>query len=41
VIDIGPDAGDAGGNVVAAGPPDEVAASPGSRTAPYLKACLR
>ncbi|MFJ6934508.1 ABC transporter [Streptomyces sp. NPDC101132] len=36
VIDLGPGGGDAGGRVVAAGPPAEVAAAPGSRTAPYL-----
>ncbi|MBW8882457.1 MAG: hypothetical protein JF615_13870 [Asticcacaulis sp.] len=36
VIDIGPGAGDAGGTVVAAGPPATVAACAQSRTAPYL-----
>ena len=36
VIDIGPGAGDEGGQVVAAGTPAEVVASPKSRTAPYL-----
>jgi excinuclease ABC subunit A len=36
VIDIGPGAGEAGGTVVAAGPPAKVAASRASRTAPYL-----
>jgi excinuclease ABC subunit A len=36
VIDIGPGAGDEGGRVVAAGTPDEVAATKTSRTAPYL-----
>jgi excinuclease ABC subunit A len=36
VIDIGPGAGDEGGRVVAAGTPAGVAASPRSRTAPYL-----
>jgi excinuclease ABC subunit A len=41
VIDIGPGAGEAGGNVVASGPPVEVAASRKSRTAPYLQAYLR
>jgi excinuclease ABC subunit A len=36
VIDIGPGAGEDGGRVVASGPPEEVAQSPVSRTAPYL-----
>lgn len=36
VIDLGPGAGEAGGRVVAAGPPAEVAVAPESRTAPYL-----
>ncbi|MDB5953123.1 MAG: excinuclease subunit, partial [Massilia sp.] len=36
VIDIGPEAGEAGGKIVAAGPPREVARAEGSRTAPYL-----
>ncbi|GAA3491045.1 excinuclease ABC subunit UvrA [Streptomyces cremeus] len=36
VIDLGPGGGDAGGRVVAAGPPREVAQAPDSRTAPYL-----
>lgn len=36
VIDIGPDAGDDGGRVVAAGAPAEIAHHAPSRTAPYL-----
>jgi excinuclease ABC subunit A len=36
VIDIGPGAGEAGGKVVAAGPPAEVVRAKESRTAPYL-----
>src|SRR5665213_4052986 len=36
VIDIGPGAGDAGGKIVAAGAPADVARSRTSRTAPYL-----
>ncbi|MDB5936381.1 MAG: excinuclease subunit [Massilia sp.] len=36
VIDIGPNAGEAGGKIVAAGPPREVAKVKASRTAPYL-----
>ena len=40
VIDLGPGAGDAGGTIVAAGPPQTVAQSQRSRTAPYLRARL-
>jgi excinuclease ABC subunit A len=40
VIDLGPGAGDSGGTVVAVGSPHAVAATPGSRTAPYLAARL-
>jgi excinuclease ABC subunit A len=40
VIDIGPGAGDEGGQVVAAGPPVEVARVKASKTAPYLKQFL-
>jgi excinuclease ABC subunit A len=36
VIDIGPHAGEAGGTIVAAGPPREVAKAKASQTAPYL-----
>ena len=36
VIDLGPGAGEEGGQIIAAGPPDEVARAEGSRTAPYL-----
>ena len=36
VIDVGPGAGDEGGRIVAAGPPEVVARARGSRTAPYL-----
>jgi excinuclease ABC subunit A len=38
VIDIGPGAGDRGGTIVAAGPPEEIVACEASRTAPYLAA---
>lgn len=40
VIDIGPGAGEAGGTIVAEGPPEKVAKARGSRTAPYLKAIM-
>jgi excinuclease ABC subunit A len=40
VIDLGPGAGDAGGQVVAEGTPEQVAENPASRTAPFLKAAL-
>ncbi|GLW46488.1 excinuclease ABC subunit A [Streptomyces sp. NBRC 14336] len=40
VIDLGPGGGDAGGRIVAAGPPAEVARVPGSATAPYLARTL-
>ncbi|MFD3515598.1 ATP-binding cassette domain-containing protein [Streptomyces sp. NPDC058657] len=36
VVDLGPGGGAAGGRIVAAGPPREVALSTDSRTAPYL-----
>ncbi|WP_328334378.1 excinuclease ABC subunit UvrA [Streptomyces sp. NBC_00455] len=41
VIDLGPGGGGDGGRIVAAGPPSEVAAAPGSRTGPYLTRALR
>ncbi len=37
VIDLGPGAGEAGGTIVAAGTPAELATDPRSRTAPYLQ----
>ncbi|MGK5696109.1 ATP-binding cassette domain-containing protein [Streptomyces sp. URMC 128] len=40
VVDLGPGGGDAGGRIVAAGPPAEVARSVESRTAPYLARAL-
>ena len=40
VIDLGPGGGDAGGRIVAAGMPRDVARTKGSVTAPYLKARL-
>jgi excinuclease ABC subunit A len=41
VIDIGPGAGDEGGQLVAEGRPDQVARVSRSRTAPYLRSALR
>jgi excinuclease ABC subunit A len=41
VIDLGPGGGDAGGEIVAAGTPAEVAANPGSATGEYLARMLR
>ncbi len=40
LIDIGPEAGEAGGKVVACGTPETVAQSRDSRTAPYLRDTL-
>ena len=37
VIDIGPEGGDAGGNIVATGTPEEIAACAASQTGRYLK----
>lgn len=41
VIDMGPEGGLGGGNIVAKGTPEEVAYAPGSYTAKYLKRALR
>ena len=41
VVDVGPEAGANGGEVVAAGTPEQVAKSKRSRTAPFLKDCLQ
>jgi excinuclease ABC subunit A len=41
IIELGPDAGAKGGQVVCTGTPEEVAKSKGSWTAPYLKAALQ
>jgi excinuclease ABC subunit A len=40
IVDIGPEAGDAGGCIVAVGPPDEVAHDKQSRTAPFIRKIL-
>ncbi len=41
ILDIGPEAGDAGGHIIAQGPPEKIAKSKTSRTAPFLKMALR
>jgi excinuclease ABC subunit A len=41
VIDLGPEGGDIGGRLVAAGTPEEIARVRGSHTGKYLKAALR
>jgi excinuclease ABC subunit A len=41
VIDMGPGAGDEGGRVVAAGPPEQIARSKSSKTAAYLADVLK
>ena len=40
IIDIGPEGGDKGGTVVAAGTPEQIAACPQSYTGEYLKRLL-
>ncbi|HWF57223.1 MAG TPA: excinuclease ABC subunit UvrA [Candidatus Dormibacteraeota bacterium] len=41
VIDLGPAGGDAGGEVIAVGSPDEIAETPSSATGEYLRPLLR
>lgn len=41
IIDLGPEGGDEGGQVVVTGPPEDVAKSPQSYTGKYLKTVLR
>ncbi|MFI4909239.1 MAG: excinuclease ABC subunit UvrA [Steroidobacterales bacterium] len=41
VIDLGPEGGEGGGEIVAAGTPEQVAASPRSHTGAYLQPLLR
>ena len=41
IIDLGPEGGDGGGEVVATGTPEEVSETPGSYTGEYLKRVLR
>jgi len=41
VVDIGPEGGDGGGQILAAGTPEQVAANPASYTGQYLKPILK
>ena len=41
IIDLGPEGGDEGGQIVAAGTPHEVSKTPGSYTGKYLKKILK
>ena len=41
ILDIGPEAGEDGGKIVAQGTPEKVAVSKASRTAPFLKVALQ
>ncbi|MBU1146061.1 excinuclease ABC subunit UvrA, partial [Patescibacteria group bacterium] len=41
IIDLGPDGGDAGGQLIATGTPEEVAKNPKSYTGQYLKKILK
>ena len=41
IVDLGPEAGDAGGQVVASGTPEQVAKNRVSRTAPFLRKVLK
>ena len=41
VIDIGPEGGEGGGKIIAAGTPEEVANNPHSHTGKYLKKYLQ
>ncbi len=40
VVDLGPEGGDGGGRIVAAGTPESIAANPASHTGGYLRAAL-
>lgn len=40
VIDLGPEGGEEGGRIIACGPPDTIAATPGSHTGQYLRPIL-
>jgi excinuclease ABC subunit A len=40
VLDLGPEGGDAGGEIVAQGTPEEIAETPGSHTGEFLRRVL-
>ncbi|RYD31564.1 MAG: excinuclease ABC subunit A, partial [Verrucomicrobiaceae bacterium] len=40
ILDMGPEAGDHGGKIIAEGPPEKIVKSKSSRTAPFLRAAL-
>jgi len=40
IVDLGPEGGDGGGEVVAAGTPEQIARNPASYTGAYLRAAL-
>ncbi len=41
ILGVGPEADDAGGQIIASGPPEKIARSKTSRTAPFLLTALR
>jgi len=41
IIDLGPEGGDAGGRIVAEGPPEQIAANPASYTGQFLRSRLK
>jgi excinuclease ABC subunit A len=40
IIDLGPEGGEGGGDLVGAGPPEQIAALPDSHTGRYLQSML-
>jgi excinuclease ABC subunit A len=40
ILDLGPEAGEGGGKIIAQGPPEKIITSKASRTAPFLRAVL-
>jgi excinuclease ABC subunit A len=41
IVDVGPEAGHHGGQIVATGTPEEIAKNKASRTAPFLREVLK